>query len=147
MRSMKKLNILIADDDEVFLDMMSQYFEEYDFEISTARDAMYASMIALRVPHPSIILLDIRMPAGSGLAVLQRLRMSRKTKDIPIVAVSADASPTLPDEARELGASAFVLKPVDLEEMRRLVFKLLGLEEMDPIPPKLLPSSAELRAH
>ena len=149
MASMKKISILIADDDEVFLDLMSRYFEEYDFDVSIARDAMQASMMALRDPRPALILLDIRMPAGSGLAVLQRLRMSRKTKDIPIVAVSADASAGLPEEARKLGASAFVLKPVELEDVRKLVFKLLGLEEMntEAIPPRLLPTSAELRAH
>jgi putative two-component system response regulator len=123
-----KKTILIADDDEVFVDLMSRFFHEHDFAIITASDAMHASMIALRAPHPSLILLDIRMPAGSGLEVLKRLRMSAKTNQIPIIAVSADASPTLPEEARKLGATEFVLKPVDPEEMRKLAYKLLGLE-------------------
>ena len=142
-----KQNILIADDDPVFRDLMETFYREYDFEVTTANDAMQACMRALHPPLPALIVLDIRMPAGSGLTVLQRLRMSNKTKNIPIVAVSADASPTLPDEARKAGASEFVLKPVDPEEMRKLTFKLLGLEEMDHLLASHIPSAAELRAH
>lgn len=140
-----KQNILIADDDPVFRDVMATFYREYDFNVSTANDAMQACMQALHAPHPALIVLDIRMPAGSGMAVLRRLRMSNKTKNIPIIAVSADASPTLPEEARKAGATEFVLKPVDLEKMRSLAFRLLGLEEMNPIAPNLVPAPVELR--
>jgi len=120
--------ILIADDDEVFVQLLSEYLKDYGFEIETASDAMHASIIAFRPPHPALILLDIRMPAGSGLAVLKRLRDSDWTKNIPIIVVSADASSGLPEEARALGATEFAQKPVNLEAMRGVIFKLLGME-------------------
>lgn len=142
-----KQTILIADDDAVFRGVMEALYRDYGFEVTTANDAMQACMRALRPPLPSLIVLDIRMPAGSGLTVLQRLRMSNKTKNIPIIAVSADASLTLPDEARKAGATEFVLKPVDPEEIRKLTFKLLGLEEMDHLAASYIPTAAELRAH
>jgi CheY-like chemotaxis protein len=124
--------ILIADDDQVFVDLLSEFLKDHGFEIETASDAMHASIIAFRPPHPDLILLDIRMPAGSGLAVLKRLRGSDKTRNIPIIAVSADPSSALPEEVRSLGATEFAQKPVDLISMGRVIFKLLGMEW--PIP-------------
>ncbi len=124
--------ILIADDDRVFADVLARFLESHGLETEIVTDGMHASMRALRKPKPSIIFLDIRMPAGSGLEVLKRIRMSNKTSGIPIVMVTADTSSKLPDEVHALGATEFAQKPVELEAIRRLVFKLLGWQEKDP---------------
>lgn len=124
--------ILIADDDRVFADMLARSLESHGMMVEIVTDGMHASMRAVRDPRPAIIFLDIRMPAGSGIEVLKRIRMSNRTSGIPIVAVTADTNPKLPEEVRALGATEFAQKPVDLEAIRRLVFRLLGKEEAAP---------------
>ncbi len=120
-----KKKILIADDDIVFNDVLVNFLRKEGFQVETARDGMMASQAAMRAPHPALIFLDIRMPAGSGIDVLKRLRLSTKTAHIPIIAVSADPSPTLPEQALAAGATEFVLKPINLEEIRKLMAEIL----------------------
>ncbi len=121
--------ILIADDDRVFADVLARFLESQGLQTEIVTDGMHASMRAVREPRPAIIFLDIRMPAGSGLEVLKRIRMSNRTSGIPIVMVTADTNSKLPDEVHALGATEFAQKPIELEAIRRLVFKLLGWEE------------------
>jgi CheY-like chemotaxis protein len=63
--------------------------------------------------RPSVIIVDLHMPAGGGLKLLEKLKASAKTAEIPVVVVTADAAADLPRRAEELGARGFLRKPVD----------------------------------
>ncbi|HEX4490169.1 MAG TPA: ATP-binding protein [Acidimicrobiia bacterium] len=63
---------------------------------------------------PDLVLLDLNLPDLSGELVLQRLRADPRTRAIPVIVVSADATPTQIERLRALGAADYVTKPFDI---------------------------------
>lgn len=78
-----------------------------------------------REHHPDLILLDLHLPDGPGQDVLAALRADPSTATIPVVIVSADATPGQLDRLRVAGASHFLTKPFDLGELLALVDQTL----------------------
>ena len=66
------------------------------------------------------------MPGGSGFEVLKRLRSNSTLSGIPVVAMSANNDPELPAKVQAVGADAFLLKPVRLDEVAATLCQLLG---------------------
>ncbi len=62
--------------------------------------------------HPNLVILDIHLPDMSGLDVLKHLRGEHP--DLPIVVVTADATPHQAEVARRLGATEYLTKPLDV---------------------------------
>ena len=120
-----KDTILIADDDQVVVALLSADLRERGFAVAVAADAMQVMMAARRKP-PAAILLDIVMPGGSGLEVLKRLRSSSTLSGVPVVAMSANTDPGLPQKVQALGVDVFLLKPVQLDEVAATLGRLLG---------------------
>jgi len=118
-------NILIADDSRFQVQLLSGWLAESGFAVVTAFDALQAWMSALRAA-PDAIILDINMPAGSGLEVLKRLRMSTKTRHIPVIVVSGDNKPEVEEAARGLGVADFLHKPVEREQLCDTLSRVLG---------------------
>ena len=126
-----KDTILIADDDQVVVALLSADLRERGFAVAVAADAMQVMMAARRKP-PAAILLDIVMPGGSGLEVLKRLRSSSTLSGVPVVAMSANTDPGLPQKVQALGADVFLLKPVQLDEVAATLRRLLGTAAVAP---------------
>ncbi len=101
-----------------------------------AYDALQGMVVAQR-EHPSVIIVDLHMPAGGGLKLLEKLKASAKTADVPVVVVTADAAADLPHRAEALGARGFLRKPVDLTRLLEVIAPLLGTT-----PPPDPPSTA-----
>jgi CheY-like chemotaxis protein len=76
--------------------------------------------------QPDLVLLDVMMPGGSGLSVLEHVRNSPDLKETPVVVVSAFAADRDHLAAFEAGASGFLKKPFDPDELQSLVTELLG---------------------
>jgi len=74
---------------------------------------------------PDIILLDLHLPDIPGEEVLRRLRGDARTARIPIVVVSADATPQSLDRLRAAGADAYLTKPLDVDDFLRVVESFL----------------------
>ncbi len=73
---------------------------------------------------PGLILLDLKLPKLSGLAVLRRLRMDSNTADIPIIVFSELSEQPDVLLSYKIGANSFVSKPVDIEQYRILLNEL-----------------------
>jgi CheY-like chemotaxis protein len=71
--------------------------------------------------QPELILLDLNLPDTHGLDVLRRLAEHRETASIPVVVVTADASPGQIRRAEALGARAVVSKPIDVPRLLSIV--------------------------
>jgi CheY-like chemotaxis protein len=63
-------------------------------------------------PNPILLLLDLKMPKVSGLEVLRKMKETPELADIPVVMLSSSCEELDLKEARRLGASAYVVKPV-----------------------------------
>jgi CheY-like chemotaxis protein len=76
--------------------------------------------------HPDLILLDVHLPDINGFDVLARLRADKATANIPIVVLSADATPGQVRRFREAGANEYLTKPLDLKLLLTLIDNYLG---------------------
>lgn len=74
---------------------------------------------------PALVLLDIDLPDGSGLDVLDFMRSEAHLREVPVMVISAVGDQTLFAEAEARGASACLAKPVDLREVRQVALGLL----------------------
>lgn len=109
-----KLHALFADDDPVLGQIVDAALRKAGWSVTIARDAMQAVMFAVRTP-PDIVVLDISMPGGNGVQALEKLRASEKTAHIPVLVVSGLTDPALPGKVLDLGAEAFVAKPLEVD--------------------------------
>jgi CheY-like chemotaxis protein len=93
-----------------------------------------------REHRPDLVLLDLHLPDIPGDEVLRRLRADPRTAAIPVVVVSADATPSSVERLRQSGADAYLTKPLDVDEFLRVVGQFLPAELAGA------PKSAEGRA-
>jgi PAS domain S-box-containing protein len=75
---------------------------------------------------PDIVLLDLHLPDMPGREVLRRLRADARTAHVPVVVISADATPRTIDALRQEGADAFLTKPLDVRVFLATVERLLA---------------------
>ncbi len=90
--------------------------------------AMLGSLgIELTYEHrPDLVLLDLHLPDLPGEDVLARLRADERTRSIPVVVLSAEASPRVRERLMNRGATDFLAKPIDLDEFYRVVDRVAG---------------------
>ncbi len=84
-----------------------------DIELLSASSAEVGIDIA-RAHHPDLILLDINLPGMDGYQMFKRLRRYSETKDIPVIAISANAMEKDINEAKRLGFTDYLTKPIDV---------------------------------
>jgi len=85
--------------------------------------------------QPDLILLDLNLPDMNGKEVLSRLKLSDRTQDIPVIIVSADATPHQVDRLLAGGAEAFLTKPLDVPEFLRTLDEWFGNSEVRLLRP------------
>jgi CheY-like chemotaxis protein len=117
--------ILLAEDDPVTQQALAAQLRGAGFQVLTAVDAMQAGMIAQR-SAPDAVVLDIQIPGGTGIEALKRMRASSKTQLIPVIAISGSATPDQVEQARLLGATEFLTKPIDFPRLQELLGRLLA---------------------
>jgi signal transduction histidine kinase len=79
-----------------------------------------------RAHRPDLVLADLHLGDSSGYALLERLRAHADTRDIPVVAVTANAMPIEAQRAKEAGFAAFFTKPIDVGRFDELLRSMLG---------------------
>jgi CheY-like chemotaxis protein len=117
-------NILVVDDDKAMVDLLCSLLRQGGYGVSTAHDAMQGLSAAHRLT-PALIVLDINMPAGGGTAMLERLRRSTRTAQIPVLVFTATFQPRVFDSLLEKGANRVLPKPIDSATFLRTVDQLL----------------------
>lgn len=118
------MNILIAEDDKVISRMLCGVLQEGGHICVPAYDAMQTFMYAMK-QGPDLILLDVNMPGGSGIGVLQKLKNSTKTAGIPVLVLSGSMDAALPDQVAALGAVGYLAKPVEPEVLLKAVVEAI----------------------
>lgn len=117
--------ILIVDDDQQIVLLIGARLRANQYEIVVANDAVQAISKA-RMEKPDLILLDNRMSGGSGLSVLATLRQRMDTILTPIILITAYPSKKIKEEAMEKGATDFIGKPFDANDLLGKIRKAFG---------------------
>jgi DNA-binding response OmpR family regulator len=116
--SMKK--IMVIDDDPGILEAIKAILESENYAV-LATDRMDQVMELKNGELPDLILLDLLLSGKDGREIAKALRGSEKTKNIPIVMLSAH--PSAEDASKEGGADEFLAKPFDMDELLKVVKK------------------------
>jgi CheY-like chemotaxis protein len=111
--------IWIVDDDEEMIRAVRLMLKLIDCETASFFNARAAVQALVEGKRPDLMILDINMPEVTGLDLLEFLRRRDDTKNLPVVMLSTEASDVMIDRANELGADAYVSKPVTIEELER----------------------------
>lgn len=110
---------MVVDDDEDIRDVVGMLLELEGFRVVTAKDGLDALEKLQRGLRPSLILLDMMMPRMDGEMFLAALRAAPQLGNPPIVIMSGHHAAR--QKAVELGAAGCLVKPVELEDLLRLV--------------------------
>jgi CheY-like chemotaxis protein len=113
------LKVWIVDDDEEMTRAVRLMLNLLACEANSFFNARSAAQALMEGKRPDLFILDINMPEVTGLDLLEFLRRREQTRFIPVVMLSTEASDVMIDRANELGADAYVSKPVTIEELER----------------------------
>ena len=112
-----KTKVLLVDDEKDIIEVTKARLESNGFEVTCAYDGL-SSLYKAKETKPDIVLLDLFMPVMHGYEVCKKLKVTPETKDIPIILFSAGlCQDSCPKEAKDVGASDFIAKPFDAEEL------------------------------
>ena len=120
----KRKRILVVEDNPLSLALLKQLLEVHGYEILETPEGLQAIDIA-RDEQPDLILMDIRLPDICGLEVSRLLKQDEQTKTIPIIAVTALATPEYEKKGLESGCDAYIAKPITLGNLLRTIESLL----------------------
>lgn len=107
---------LVVDDDRDFVISVSILLRRHGYEVITAADAV--SAVSAAVKHlPDVVLLDLRLPGGEGLGVMQRLHVLPQLAGVPVVVVTGVDPEGSRERAAAAGAAGFLAKPASEEDL------------------------------
>ena len=109
------LTVLCIEDNVASLTLIQEILADQHIEVISAGSGQLGIDIAAGA-HPDVILLDLNLPDMHGETVLSALRARPGTSDIPVIAVTADATASQRQHMLELGANAYLTKPLAIEE-------------------------------
>src|SRR5215831_11220880 len=112
--------ILIVEDDLLSMTLLSDFLNAHGYTVLKTPEGLEAINLA-RHEQPDLILMDIRLPGISGFDVTRLLKQDNQTKVIPIIAVTAFATPGDETKALESGCAAYITKPVNVDELLRTI--------------------------
>lgn len=115
---MEKIKVCVADDNRELVGLLSEYIEgQSDMEVLGVAYNGQECLSLFKDKEPDVLVLDIIMPHLDGLAVLERLRESQLKKQPNVIMLTAFGQEDVTKKAVDLGASYFILKPFDMENL------------------------------
>jgi len=134
--------VLIIEDERLFLTLAQDGLERAGHAVRVAEDSSSALRI-LEQERVGAVVLDVLMPEMDGLGFLAGIRS--RYPDIPVVVVSGRASPRTEEEARRLGVVDCLRKPLNVEELVRVVSEAIPLQSSAPREGAQLPQLTRLQ--
>ncbi len=118
------LRLLLAEDNAVNIQVLTDYLEASGYALSVARNGSEAVQLA-RELRPQLILMDIQMPGMDGLEATRHIRRDPALANVPIIALTALAMPGDRERCLAAGANEYLTKPVNLELLTEKIENLL----------------------
>ncbi len=117
---MKKKKILIIEDDYDLSALMIRHLRSGDYDILNVGDTIQGVQFARR-EIPDLIILDLMIPGGGGLNVLERLNQLPETQSIPIIVLTGVHDAEIKEKVLQAGAVEYLEKPYNAQELLRSV--------------------------
>ena len=123
--------ILIVDDNQLIVRTMAAKFNRAGYETAEALDGAEA-IAAVRKERPDLIVLDLNLPTDingetwDGYRIIEWLRHMKESRTIPIITITGAPDSLDMERNLDLGAVGFLFKPLDYNELLRLVRNALG---------------------
>ncbi len=123
--------LLVIDDDRSVLHLIRAAFQGQPVEVLTI-DSEAEGLALVKDRHPDVVLLDIMLPGTSGLDTFQKIHdLDAK---LPVIFITAGGSSDTAIEAMQLGAYDYLLKPLDVVNLRTLVEQALEMRRLMSTP-------------
>ncbi|MCF0069188.1 response regulator [Dyadobacter sp. CY261] len=113
--------VLIADDDVRNIFSLSKSLENYKMNVLTALDGNEALQKLQENPNVDVVLLDMMMPHMDGYETAKRIRKNPQWRNLPVIAVTAKAMTGDREKCINAGASDYITKPVDIDQLMSLL--------------------------
>lgn len=119
---MTKIEILLIEDDEISAQLMHDFLVDYDFGV-TVVDTVTDGLSYITQNNYGVVLLDLSLPDYSGLELLKHIKYSYS---LPIIVISGHTDTKYKVQAFKYGASDYMTKPIDLEELEARIWVVMG---------------------
>lgn len=113
--------VLVVDDDVRNIYSLTKALEAFKMNVITAIDGKEALKALEEQPNTDVILLDMMMPNMDGYETVQRIRKNPKLKKLPVIAVTAKAMTGDREKCITAGASDYITKPIDIDQLLSLL--------------------------
>jgi DNA-binding response OmpR family regulator len=120
MKRRQPTKILLIDDDKTVVTAITAVLRAANYQVVSALDPVQGFM-AFRREKPQLVVLDLMMPAGGGMQLLEKLTSMGKA---PVIVITATQQGNAEAQARAAGAAGFLTKPVDPAALKQLIEEL-----------------------
>jgi DNA-binding response OmpR family regulator len=124
---MTQHRIMVVDDEVGALTLIGIMLERGGFEVIKARDA-YEALSQLQNTTPNLFILDVMMPGMDGIELCRRIRADGKTRETPILILSARGDPESVELGMSAGADDYLSKPILHHDLISRVRQMLDLD-------------------
>ena len=115
------VNILIVDDEPKNLAVLQTVLESQEMEVLSATNGRQAIELIQRTPELGVVLMDIMMPEMDGYETMREIRTQPDFRTLPILALTAKAMKGDREKCLEAGASDYIAKPVNTDQLLSLL--------------------------
>lgn len=129
---MKKRKILVVEDEKNIVELLKINLEGFGYEVIAAYNGMEA-ITKTNIFHPDLILLDLMLPDIDGLQICQMIRLNDKTKDIPIIMITARSEESDKVSGLSAGADDYITKPFGIRELEARIKTVLRRSDKSDI--------------
>ena len=122
--------VLVVDDYQINLDVMTGLLAKFPVETKTAKNGEEAYQL-IKQEHFDLVLMDCEMPIKNGFETTQEIRQDKTINPgLPIIAVTAHVMNNFKEQALAAGMTAYLAKPIDIEELHELLHTWLPTESL-----------------
>lgn len=117
--------ILLVDDDQAILDLMTLILERKGFKVVKTTDSL-AVIHMLDSVRPHLVISDLMMPGLDGIELCEQIRMQPEHAALPFLIVSAKSDQVTIESCFQAGATEYATKPLSPQKLVNTVYRLLG---------------------
>lgn len=122
----RKPTVLCVDDDPNISEAVARRLQRLGVHVVRAYDGMQGCWMAAQ-EKPDVIVLDVAMPNGNGIEILEWLKRNEQTASIPVVVLTGKTDPKLCRRMCKLGAARFLCKPAPFEDLVEAIGQFVPL--------------------